>query len=348
MNINKSLFKQINEYGHIYSCYSYEIERFLIGNLDFFERQEEAIKIIHDILAAHGKQELLSCLADLAVVETKIRELEPWIRDHVVHALLTLILGIYINEEFMKNVIGSPVNIFQWKLAGLLHDIGYPIEIAKGVGEPFGFTLNKLRRRFGAVGLVRFPVIPFGLESLSNNKNGLFLIQQQLDDWEVKIDAVREYSRMQREDKICHGMISSLALLNVIDSMYQHFNPGRCYETIYSSPNSDIDWNRKYFEEDIIPACSAIFIHNLPLRCFKNSKVDPLKAPLPFLLKLCDCLQDWERPSYKKQRGLPADLFNIQIQNDNILFFADVPKREKEKLRASVYNYLETQSVQII
>jgi len=298
-------------------------------------------------LAAHGKQELLSCLADLAIVETKIRELEPWVRDHVVHALLTFILGIYINEEFIEKTTGSSVNNFQWKLSGLLHDIGYPIEIAKSLMEPFGVTLNKLRRRFGAVRAVTFPVIPFRLERLSNNKNSLHLIQQKFEDWELKIDAAREYSRMQRSDKVCHGIISSLALLNVIDTMYQHFNPERQYKTFYS-PGSNIDWNQKYFEEDIVPACSAIFIHNLPLRCFKISKIDPFKAPLPFLLKLCDCLQDWERPSYERQTGLPADLFDIQIRNNNILFYADVPNEEKDKIKDSVYNYLETQSVQII
>ncbi len=172
------------------------------------------------------------------------------------------------------------------------------------------------------------------------------MIQQQFEYWELNIDAVREYSRMQRSDKVCHGMISSLALLNVIDTMYQHFNPERQYKTFYS-PGSYIDWDQKYFEEDIVPACSAIFIHNLPLRCFKNSKIDPFKAPLPFLLKLCDCLQDWERPSYKRQTGLPADLFDIQIQNNNILFHANVPKEEKDKIKESVYNCLETQSVQI-
>lgn len=298
-------------------------------------------------MAAHGKQELLSCLADLAIVETKIRELEPWVRDHVVHALLTFILGIYINEEFIEKTTGSSVNNFQWKLSGLLHDIGYPIEIAKSLMEPFGVTLNKLRRRFGAVRAVTFPVIPFRLERLSNNKNSLHLIQQKFEDWELKIDAAREYSRMQRSDKVCHGIISSLALLNVIDTMYQHFNPERQYKTFYS-PGSNIDWNQKYFEEDIVPACSAIFIHNLPLRCFKISKIDPFKAPLPFLLKLCDCLQDWERPSYERQTGLPADLFDIQIRNNNILFYADVPNEEKDKIKDSVYNYLETQSVQII
>jgi len=320
----------------------------LVGQTDFLKRQQEAVKITKGILEAHGKADLFGYLAELARVETGIRELEPWVRDHVVHALLTFILGIYINEEFLKNTIGSTVDSFQWKLAGLLHDVGYPIQIAKDVMRPFAAKVNSIRRRFEDTQPIRFKIIPFRIEKLSNNRNGLSLIQDQIMKWKLNIDIMKEYSVMQRAGEVCHGMISGLAVLNVIDTMYQHFNPERQYKIIYSSGSNNIDWNQKYFEEDIIPACSAIFIHNLPSKCFKNSKIDPFIAPLPFLLKLCDCLQDWERPSYERQTGLPADLFNIQIQNNNILFYTDVPNEEKDRIKKSVYNYLETQSVQII
>lgn len=347
MNINSTLLNKVTPYLYEYSCEEREIEHFLTGQIYFLDRQEEAIRIISAILAAHGKEELLGCLADLAIVETKIRELEPWVRDHVVHALLTFILGIYINEEFLKKMDNSAVNNFQWKLSGLLHDIGYPIEIAKNVMKPFSNTLNKLRRRFGASKLVTFPIMPLQLERLTNGNSSLHLIQKQLESWELSIDTTREYSKMKRADKVCHGIISSLVVLNVIDVMYQHFNPGRKYDTIYAR-RSNINWNQKYFVEDIIPACSAIFIHNLPSNAFSKAKIKCSKAPLPFLLKLCDCLQDWERPSFERQTGLPAYLYDIKIQDGNILFYADIPKEDKVKLEQSIYSCLDTKSVQII
>lgn len=330
-----------------YSCLEHEIKHFLTGQMSFLERQEEAIRIISAILKSHGKEELLGCLADLAIVETRIRELEPWVRDHVVHALLTYILGIYLNEEFIELSFGIAVNHFQWKLAGLLHDVGYPIEIAKDVMKPFGITLNKLRRRFGARGSVAFPIVPLKLERLSNNQNSLYLIQKQLKTWGLSIDATREYSRIKRSGEICHGIISSLAVLSVIDAMYQYYNPERKYESIFARRNN-LDWNQKYFDEDIVPACSAIFIHNLPLDAFSKAKINCVKAPLPFLLKLCDCLQDWERPSFERQTGRSAYLFDIQIQEGNILFYADIPKEEKVKLEQSIYSCLDTNNVQII
>ena len=217
MDINSTLLSKVTPYLYEYSCVEHEIEHFLTGQTSFLDRQEEAIRIISAILAAHGKEELLGCLADLAIVETKIRELEPWVRDHVVHALLTYILGIFLNEEFIEPSFGITVNHFQWKLAGLLHDIGYPIEIAKNVMKPFGNTLNKLRRRFGASRLVTFPIMPLQLERLTSGKNSLNLIQKQLESWEVNIDATHEYLKMKSADKVCHGIISSLAVLNVID-----------------------------------------------------------------------------------------------------------------------------------
>lgn len=347
MNINCTLLDEVTPYMYDYSCLKHEIEHFLSGQLSFLERQEEAVNIMSAILATHGKEALLGCLAELAIVETKIRELEPWVRDHVVHSLLTYILGIFLNEKFIKPSIGILVNHFQWKLTGLLHDVGYPIEIAKNVMKPFGTTLNKLRRKFGVRELLTFTIMPLQLEKLTNGKNGLHLIQKQLESWGLSIDATREYSIMIRAGKICHGIISSLAVLNVIDAMYQHYNPERKYESICTRRNN-LDWNQKYFDEDIIPACSAIFIHNLPSRCFSKSRIDPVKAPLPFLLKLCDCLQEWERPSFERQTGLPAYLFDIQIRDRKILFWANVHNKEKDKMRESISSCLITQNVQLV
>ena len=110
-----------------------DFDRFLADNCEFQERQRLAIKIIEDIITTHGKKNLLRCVTELARVEYNIRELQPWVRDHVVHALLSFILGININEKFLN----SSVDYFQWKLAGLLHDVGYPVQIAKDILKPF-------------------------------------------------------------------------------------------------------------------------------------------------------------------------------------------------------------------
>jgi len=349
MNINDTLLEKVKYCSWEYSCWDDEIGHFLTGktSLSFIKRQEEAIRISRAILEAHGKAELLGCLEDLAKVETNIRELEPWVRDHVVHALLTYILGIFVNEKFIKQTCADSVNPFQWKLAGLLHDVGYPIEIAQNLMKPFTTKLNDLRRKFGVRESVGFHIMPLRLHALANKKNSLVLIQAQLGKWELSIDVAEEYSRMTKSGKVCHGIISALALLSVIDSMYQCYNPERRYETTVPS-GQNLDYNQKYFDEDIVPACSAIFIHNLPSNAFSNTKIECSKAPLPFLLKLCDCLQDWERPSLENHNGLPANLFDIQITEGKILFYAVIPEKDKLKLKRSIYDYLDTECVQII
>ena len=347
MNINNTLLDTVTHCSWEYSCWDDKIGNFLIGKTSFVRRQEEAIRISRATLEAHGKAELLGYLEDLARVETNIREVEPWVRDHVVHALLTYLLGIFINEEFIGPSYGHTVSPFQWKLAGLLHDVGYPVEIAQNLMKPFAATLNESTGKFGVKGTVGFRVMPFRLQTLTGNRSSLALIQQQLERWELGVDAAKEYYKMKRSGNICHGIISSLAVLKIIDSMYHRYNPKRRYErTVPLGQN--LDYNQKNFDDDVVPACSAIFIHNLPSASFSNTKIECSKALLPFLLKLCDCLQDWERPSLENHAGLPADLFDIRIKDGKILFHADIPKKDKLRLKRSIYDYLDTERVQII
>jgi len=84
-NINETLLKETKPYFYIYDCREDEIEHFLFCCRKFLERQKEAIRIIEGIMTAHGKKDLLRQVSELARVEYGIRELEPWVRDHVVH-----------------------------------------------------------------------------------------------------------------------------------------------------------------------------------------------------------------------------------------------------------------------
>ena len=79
-----------------YGCSRGEIEDFLFEHRSFEDRQQKAIDIIEGILTYHGKEDLLKNLTELARIEHAIIELEARFRDHVVHALNSFILGIYI------------------------------------------------------------------------------------------------------------------------------------------------------------------------------------------------------------------------------------------------------------
>lgn len=348
VNVNRTLIEDISPYLWEYGCEPQQFDRLLaFPRSNFSGRQRAAVGLVHSILEAHGKQDLFSYLAELAKVESGIRQLEPWVRDHVVHALLSFILGIYINERIVRVRTGAQISPLQWKLAGMLHDIGYPPQIAQDVVAPLTAKINSLRRAFGARIEIRFQMMPVGLERLSHRVNGLDLIQLQLDKWRLTINAHAQYRKMVRSGHICHGIISSLAVLNVIDAMYDKYNPQRLYEHVYSD-GSHINWNQEYFDSDIVPACSAIFVHNLDHKAFADSKISMERAPLAYLLKLSDCLQEWERPKRGNPMGYSATRFDLSVIDAHLSFTAKIPDDRKKDIRTEVLLCLDNPPVDII
>ena len=72
------------------------------GKIDkskFEERQKKSLTIIKKILDIHGKEDIVHFLGKLASIEPKIQELQPWVRDHVVHAINTFLIGVFILEK---------------------------------------------------------------------------------------------------------------------------------------------------------------------------------------------------------------------------------------------------------
>ena len=339
MNINRTLSEELSEVNlGEYGCWQDELDRFVEWDGTFMGRQEEAGRIIERIMTAHQKEELFQCVVELARVERGIRELKPKVRDHVVHALLSFILGMYVNECFMDATQRATVTSLQWKLAGMFHDVAYPVQIAPDIMRPFAETMNSIRDRLGVPAPdVFFRVVPVGLELLQHGKNALQLLQNVVDEWGLAVRVGQEYENMINSTHICHGMISSLAVMHVIDLMYERCNPQRKREPVVVQ---NTDWNQVHFERQVVPACAAIFLHNLPERCFRNARIDTKRAPLPFLLKLCDTLQDWERPSACNPRGLSPERFDITVEHGRLVFQAEVEAERKEKYKRELSSTL--------
>jgi hypothetical protein len=109
-------------------------------------RLNQSIDIITRILDVNGKAGIVRFLGRLASMEPRIQDLQPWVRDHVVHAIYTFLVGAYIIEK-----INMPQNVerrfdypFMWKLCGPVHDLGYPIEISRNIGNEFWNELNAI------------------------------------------------------------------------------------------------------------------------------------------------------------------------------------------------------------
>lgn len=315
MAINERLYLETYSSLWDFGCFDDEIRDLLLYPAEFIVRRQKAINLIETMMTLHGKQELLKHLAELARIEHGIREIEPGLRDHVVHALLTFILGVYVKEKF-----SLPITNFQWKLAGLFHDIAYPVQISNDILRSYTARVNEIKNQIGNLSPdIRFRIVPGNFAALHNNKNSFDLIQENLNNWHLDINARVEYNQMIENGFICHGILSALTLLYIVDLMYQINNPERLYIDTYSN-NSNINWNQINFENEVVPACSAIFIHNLNINRFSNSKINPTLAPLPFLLRLCDVLQEWERPSLNNITGISNLDFDIKFENDVIVF----------------------------
>lgn len=338
MTINKKLYPNVDYYQNYYNYQQPMIINFLDEH-DFSKRQTLAITAIDKIMQPHNKQPLLSHVSELARIEHGIGELKPTARDHVVHAMLSYLLGIYINENFIFNLTGKRVDAFQWKLAGLFHDIGYPAQIAKDLFNSYTNKINEIKEKIGVDSQeIHFNIVPVGLEKLQNNVNSFGLFQKHLDEWELDINASTVYNKYIQSGDICHGQISALSILYIIDLLYQKNNPSRELQCP--------EWSQQFFYDYVVPACTAIFIHSLPNQYFENSKISLIKAPIAYLLKLSDCLQDWERPSRKNTHGFSANLYDIEVKNNKLIFSATAER--KDEIAHEVMESIVTEHIDFI
>lgn len=345
MNINKIIFNEIQKVSYQYDLDIDHVKSFLMSKRNFEYLQKEAITIIGKIMAFHGKQAIADHLEQLAEIEYATLILQPHARDHVVHALRTFLLGIYINELFLgQNYPNKKVSGFQWKLAGLFHDIGYPLEISENILRSLFKKIvhtqhsilnnnvksdNNILSQIGKTGPTAsfFHISTKGIEKLTKEKNALNLIDSQLKRWELDIDVQKAFNEMSKA-KTCHGILSSLMMLNIIDLVYDKYNPDRGNGD-FLIPHTNLSCNQEYFINDIIPACTAIFLHNLDYHYFTNTKIDRNKAPIAFLLKLSDCLQDWERSTINNKKGYPSSGYQILIRDSKLFFSAPQDRKDK-------------------
>ena len=304
MNINKTLseyFANKDLSSDELNCD--EIVKFLEANI--LDKYELAQKLIKEIIKPHAKNELYSHVIELYEVENATMKLTGK-RDHTIHAVNTFLLGIYINSNYLDN----KVDMFQWKFAALFHDIAYPIVISQQIIKSYSDKVNKIKSELHIENFnPTFNLVPSNFEKLTNNKNSIDYIQRKVYEWGLDVNVQKRYADMIYSNKMCHGIISALTVLYLIDLMYQKNNPERdnSFHTV---------WKQKNFETHIVSACSAIYLHNSDI--FTNISKD--KAALPYLLKLCDELQNWDRPDKNMPKGDLPENYGISIQNGMLDF----------------------------
>jgi hypothetical protein len=354
VDINITLFDECKKHFVDYDCNVDDIRVFLFDNSERKAKQDKAVDIMKNIMDSTESENILLFLLKLANIERSIYDLQPFIREYVVHALYTYILGIYLNEKVMP-FIGNKVNYFQWKLAALFHDISYPVEIANNIDKSYTQNIDNISYKINEVHhRVIFKTIPNKefTKLQKRNINGdpissFNAIDKCFKGWGLNIDPKKEYSLIVNEGKVCHGILSALTLLFLIDKMYQDKYPERIFKPGES-------WDETCFDNDIIPACSAIYLHNMKKpELFNHKKINPSVAPVAFLLKLCDSLQEWDRPKNKYDRGFPSTEFDIKIETNNdgrikLIYYANIEEIKRNEIEKVIKLTLENIDFEII
>jgi hypothetical protein len=246
-----------------------------------------------------------------------------------------------------------------WKLASLLYDIGYPVQILCKQMEKFfkkieTFKRENLPKKNASVILwlasscsrIR-NLRPYSalaeqcfrsLEILYRGDNAFELLKRRLADFDLRIDLKSYFYGKANEGHVDHGIFSALIALNLIDALYAKHNPkslphlskrvkegGRYYKYI--------DWGRDWFDREVVDAAAVISLHNLvqdPI--LQHYRIDLDKVPTLYLLTLSDSIQVWRRHSVFRE-VYPPNSINLFFTPKEIRCALTIADEEKTAIR---------------
>ena len=82
----------------------------------------------------------------------------------------------------------------------------------------------------------------------------------------------------------------------------------------------ELGQSEQEFKSHVVPACSAIFLHNLhPSRLNKRFNGED-NSQVALLLKMVDCFQDWWRPQQDHPEGFSADNYQLVFDASEVLY----------------------------
>jgi len=97
--INKTLFDWNNELEGETEYFKALEHFFTLRPSNWQIRQELALDIASYILSAHMKEDLPDLAVKLSQMERNLKEITPYQRDHVCHAVFTFVLGTWMMSQ---------------------------------------------------------------------------------------------------------------------------------------------------------------------------------------------------------------------------------------------------------
>jgi len=310
-----------------------EVRRLLVGAQPHEARCQTARRIAVGAMVPHLKFEIADGpLWDLLAADYAGAYIRDRHRDHLVHSVLVFLLGIAVDEEFGQHAAGARIRKLEWKLASLFHDLAYPLQLASEMCSGFSDRVANLplpngnRLPGGATpGLF---LLPHGAYTrLAHHHSALTFLRDRIHAWGINLDPEASYAACLREGRIDHGLFSSLTLLHIIDRMYEHINARRVHRECFAQYAALLsDFNEDFFDRDVLSACAAILLHTARLDGQTGLVAMP-ESRLAYLLRLCDTLQEWDRPGLREPHGLDPDYFEIRLGQNGVTLIVHTPAR---------------------
>lgn len=202
-------------------------------------------------------------------------------RDHFLHPFNTYLLGLIIGKHM--GIFDEVENLEAWQYAAFFHDVGYPVEKAKAISESIRETYFKSIPEFTIsdiqVTSPRPALLSETHDCISQISGGFVgKLGGGYKSGQPNAEAIFQKGLLNND----HGVVSAIIFWNFafLDAL-------------------QID--RKETLDIVRKSVTAMALHNLHWT-FPGLRIRADKLPLPFLLALCDELQEWGRPTI-------ADLF---------------------------------------
>jgi hypothetical protein len=329
------------------------------------ERKDLAVRIISKILADHGKAPAFEDLLDfLQRIEIGAQFFDEGLRDHIVHSFSAYLLAIFLVQKSKRlREYTNGVDPLVWKIALLLHDIGYPIEILSGQATSFFDKIQTFRCKYmptkkseailhheeanqkekakPSIGF--FEEYTQRLEYLYRGDNAFDLISKKLFRFGFDLDLRDFFFRTMKQGHVDHGILSSVIVLSLIDSLYAHYNTNSLPQCWIG----DVDWGRDWFDNKIVDAAAAISLHNLMTNSIlRDRRVDLADAPMLYLLVLSDTLQVWRRASVFRKVYSPQNV-RVTFEKDTISCTLDIERNDKAEAKFILENKLKDARLQV-
>jgi hypothetical protein len=268
----------------------------------------------------YGIEELADYFKQFEQFESTLYGADEYYRDHVIHLLNVWFIGLNIlenhGESFKMRVLEaakiknasdleSARNILlkesesethpclstaelsaMWSIIALTHDLGYPLEKVEKVND----ELEKMLSKFGKIGFSRSRfsfetqhdhLLRFMLSLISSVAK---VLPEDQGKWKTHIRS-KYYAKFSKSwESFDHGIVSSLILLKSL--------------TFFIEVDYCLDLNQYIKIEDARQfAIRSEILH--AIASHTTPKIYHLSTNnLPFLLVLCDDIQEWSRPTF--------------------------------------------------